>query len=347
MTKPSGRLLEVRDLGVQFGHGPNAVIAVNGVSFHVDRGETLGIVGESGCGKSATALTIMRLLPEPPARVRSGSVCFDGRDLLKLDRGAMSEIRGNEIAMIFQDPMTSLNPALTVGRQLRETVMRHLDVSRAAAQARAIDLLGMVGIPRPRDRIDDYPHHFSGGMRQRVMIAMALSCEPRLLIADEPTTSLDVTIQAQILELIARLTDEREMATMLITHDMGVVAGMADRIQVMYAGHVVERGMSRTIFRNPRHPYTKGLLGSIPRVDAERPSRLPTIAGLPPNLDRSMPGCPFVPRCSFRIPTCSSEGPALQPVDQSAAQHEISCWVDVTGAGVGGRAIHTSKDADA
>jgi oligopeptide transport system ATP-binding protein len=322
-----GSLLEVKDLRTQFFTQDGIVRAVNGVSFTLNEGEALGLVGESGCGKTVTALSLMRLIPTPPGRIVSGELWFDGRDLLKLKDDDMRKVRGNDIAMIFQDPMTSLNPVLTIGRQISEALELHKGMDRKAARQRTIELLQLVEIPAARSRVDDYPHQFSGGMRQRVMIAMALSCEPKLLIADEPTTALDVTIQAQILDLMKRLRRELGMAIILITHDLGVVAGIADRINVMYAGYIVETGSADEIFHNPRHPYTLGLLRSIPRLDEPRKEKLVPIEGLPPDLIDPPPGCPFQPRCPYAIERCI-ENPSLEPV---VPGHRIACWVDVTG----------------
>jgi oligopeptide transport system ATP-binding protein len=322
-----GPLLEVKNLQTQFFTQDGVVQAVNGVSFSLNEGEALGLVGESGCGKTVTALSLMRLIPTPPGRIVSGELWFDGRDLLKLKDDDMRKVRGNDIAMIFQDPMTSLNPVLTIGRQISEALELLKGMDRGAARRRTIELLELVGIPSARSRVDDYPHQFSGGMRQRVMIAMALSCEPKLLIADEPTTALDVTIQAQILELMKDLRQKLGMAIILITHDLGVVAGIADRINVMYAGYIVETGTADEIFHNPRHPYTLGLLRSIPRLDEPRKEKLVPIEGLPPDLIDPPPGCPFQPRCPYHIERCV-ENPSLEPV---VPGHRIACWVDVTG----------------
>jgi oligopeptide transport system ATP-binding protein len=319
-------LLEVADLRTHFFTPDGVVKAVNGVSFTLDEGEALGLVGESGCGKSVSALTLVRLIPQPPGRIVSGQVNFQGRDLLKLQEHEMRKVRGNDMAMIFQDPMTSLNPVLSIGRQIGEAVELHKGLDRAASRKRTIELLELVGIPAARSRVDDYPHQFSGGMRQRVMIAMALSCEPKLLIADEPTTALDVTIQAQILELIKRLREELGMAIIMITHDLGVVAGIADRINVMYAGHIVETGTVDELFHNPRHPYTLGLLNSIPRLDEPRKEKLVPIEGLPPDLVNPPTGCAFQPRCPYAVKRCAFESPTLEPV---APGHRIACWVDV------------------
>lgn len=320
-------LLEVRDLRTYFYTQDGIVKAVDGVSFYVNRGETLGIVGESGCGKSVTSLSIMRLIPNPPGKIVSGQILFDGEDLLQASEEEMRHIRGNRIAMIFQDPMTSLNPVLTIGRQITESLELHLKLSKKEARDRAIELLDMVGIPSASKRLDNYPHQFSGGMRQRVMIAMALSCNPELLIADEPTTALDVTIQAQILELINRLREELETAVILITHDLGVVAGMTDRVTVMYAGKVVEEGPTSEIFANPRMPYTIGLLRSIPRLDEERGRRLTPIRGLPPNLIDLPPICPFSPRCDYAREECLSSVPELRSVGND---HRAACHFEIT-----------------
>jgi oligopeptide transport system ATP-binding protein len=320
-------LLEVRNLQTHFHTQDGVVKAVDGVSLAVDRGETLGIVGESGCGKSVTSLSIMRLIPSPPGKIAGGQILFDGEDLLQQSEERMRHIRGNRIAMIFQDPMTSLNPVLTIGRQITESLELHLKLSRREAQNRAAELLDMVGIPSASKRLDDYPHQFSGGMRQRVMIAMALSCNPELLIADEPTTALDVTIQAQILELINRLKEELDTAVIIITHDLGVVAGMTDRVTVMYAGRVVEEGPTREIFENPRMPYTIGLLRSIPRLDEARGRKLNPIRGLPPNLIDLPPICAFSPRCDFAQERCITTRPELRPV---GARHAAACHFDIT-----------------
>jgi oligopeptide transport system ATP-binding protein len=320
-------LLEVRDLKTQFFTQDGVVKAVDGVSFHVDRGETLGIVGESGCGKSVTSLSIMRLIPSPPGKIAGGQITFDGEDLLAMSEEEMRHIRGNRIAMIFQDPMTSLNPVLTVGRQITESLELHMKLSKKEATNRAGELLDMVGIPSASKRLDNYPHQFSGGMRQRVMIAMSLSCNPELLIADEPTTALDVTIQAQILELINRLREELDTAVILITHDLGVVAGMTDRVTVMYAGKVVEEGSTKEIFANPRMPYTIGLLRSIPRLDEGRGRKLNPIRGLPPSLIDLPQICPFSPRCDYVQERCLTTVPPLRAV---APEHRAACLFDIT-----------------
>jgi oligopeptide transport system ATP-binding protein len=320
-------LLEVKDLKTQFFTQDGVVKAVDGVSFHVDQGETLGIVGESGCGKSVSVLSVMRLIPQPPGKIVGGEVLFEGQDLIKLSDDGIRQVRGNKIAMIFQDPMTSLNPVLTIGRQIGEGLELHMGMNKDEARKRSAELLTMVGIPEAADRLDDYPHQFSGGMRQRAMIAMALACNPELLIADEPTTALDVTIQAQIVELVKRLRDEIGMAIIWITHDLGVVAGLADRMMVMYAGHVVEEAPVKDMYADPRHPYTLGLLGSLPRLDQIREEKLQSIEGLPPDLIALPPGCPFEPRCAYAIDKCKVDRPQLEP---AAPRHTVACWVDVT-----------------
>ena len=315
-------LLAVDDLRVQFWTGGGTVYAVNGISFEVAAGETLGIVGESGCGKSVTALALLGLLPRA-GRVRSGTARLEGRDLLQLKDRELRRLRGRQIAMIFQDPMTSLNPVLTIGRQLREPLETHFGMSRKEATARAADLLDRVGIPSPDARISDYPHQFSGGMRQRVMIAMALACEPKLLIADEPTTALDVTIQAQILALLRELVAEENAALILITHDLGVVAGMCERVNVMYAGMFMETGLAEQLFASPRHPYTLGLLQSVPRLDAARRSRLQPIEGAPRNMLNAPTACPFQPRCRYEVEASREEVPPLVEVEPG---HKVACF---------------------
>jgi oligopeptide transport system ATP-binding protein len=322
-------LLEVNGLKTQFFTQDGVVQAVRGVSFYVGEGETLGIVGESGCGKSVSVLSVMRLIPQPPGRIVDGEVIFDGQDLVKVSDDEIRRVRGNKIAMIFQDPMTSLNPVLTIGRQIGEALELHMGMDRQEARTRSAELLSMVGIPEAAMRLDDYPHQFSGGMRQRAMIAMSLACNPRLLIADEPTTALDVTIQAQIVELVKRLRDEIGMAIIWITHDLGVVAGLADRMMVMYAGTVVEEAQVKEAYGDPRHPYTMGLLGSLPRLDVVRSDKLQSIEGLPPDLIDPPPGCPFQPRCAYAVEKCETEIPPLEPV---GPRHRIACWVDVTKA---------------
>jgi oligopeptide transport system ATP-binding protein len=320
-------LLEVKGLQTQFFTQDGVVKAVDGVSFYVNEGETLGIVGESGCGKSVSVLSVMRLIPQPPGKIVGGEVLFEGQDLLKVSDNEIRRVRGNKIAMIFQDPMTSLNPVLTIGRQIEEALELHMGMNKEEARKRSAELLSMVGIPEAENRLDDYPHQFSGGMRQRAMIAMGLACNPQLLIADEPTTALDVTIQAQIVELVKRLRDEIGMAIIWITHDLGVVAGLADRMMVMYAGHAVEEAPVKEVYADPRHPYTIGLLGSLPRLDELREDRLISIEGLPPDLIDLPPGCPFEPRCAWSVEKCREIRPELEPV---GPRHRIACWVDVT-----------------
>ena len=317
------KLLEVKNLTTQFFTSAGTVQAVDDVSFDIDEGETVAVVGESGCGKSVSALSILRLIPWPPGKIIGGSIHFSGHDLLALSDDEIRKIRGREISMVFQEPMTSLNPVLSIGLQLTETMEHHLGISNDKAHQRATELLAKVGISDPERRLSQYPHHLSGGMRQRVMIAMALSCEPKLIIADEPTTALDVTIQAQILELMKDLTKELGVALMVITHNLGVVARYADRVNVMYAGKLVEMGNARQIYHDPHHPYTLGLLASVPRMDQPRGSRLVPIEGQPPDLTRLDSGCAFRPRCRFAVERCASEIPALQSVD---SEHAAACW---------------------
>jgi oligopeptide transport system ATP-binding protein len=350
-------LLDVRDLAVQFKTQDGTIHAVNGISFELGRGERLGLVGESGCGKSVTNLAVIRLLPKPAGRIVRGAVLFDSQDLTKLDESDIRAIRGRDIAMIFQDPMTSLNPVLTVEEQMVETIQAHRKTDRKAARDRAIELLGMVGIPQAEERLRSFPHQFSGGMRQRVMIAMALALAPKLLIADEPTTALDVTIQAQVLELISRLTTETGTSLVLITHDLGVVAGMTDRINVMYAGFIVETATTGDLFETPSHPYTVGLLHSMPRVDAKEGEPLIPIEGRPPDMRRAPRGCPFAPRCAWRLEACWTDNPALAPVvagtpvvrTGAAATHLIACYnpplADEAQLGRPTRAGHTAAPA--
>jgi len=320
-------ILEVADLRTWFFTRDGVVRAVDGVSFHVIPGETLAIVGESGCGKSVTALSVLRLIPSPPGRIVSGTIRFAGRDLLGLSEAEMRQVRGNEISMIFQEPMTSLNPVLTIGHQIAETLTLHQGLDRRRALARAVDMLRLVHIPEAERRIAEYPHQLSGGMRQRVMIAMALACNPKLLIADEPTTALDVTIQAQILDLMRELKQKIDAAIVLITHDLGVVAEMAQRVVVMYAGHKAEEAPVGRLFRRPLHPYTKGLLASVPRLgaslDHERTPRLAEIAGTVPSLREPLPGCPFETRCAFATDICRREMPAF---DEKEPGHFAACF---------------------
>jgi oligopeptide transport system ATP-binding protein len=324
--------MEVKDLVTRFHTQEGTVYAVNGVSYKLQEGETLGVVGESGSGKSVHALSIMRLIPQPPGKIENGEVEFKGHgDLLKLSAEEMRLVRGAEIAMIFQDPMTSLNPVLTIGTQITEALKLHLGMGKRESRERAAELLGMVGIPDAASRLNNYPHQFSGGMRQRVMIAMALSCNPRLLIADEPTTALDVTIQAQIIELVKNLRDQLGMAMIWISHDLGVVAGIADTVQVMYGGQVVERGPVKDIFSDTRHPYTLGLLKSLPRLDARHGGeKLIQIEGSPPDMRNAPKGCPFFERCTYRLPgKCDELMPPLIPGPESSPEHVKACWVDV------------------
>ncbi len=329
MSKPV--LMEVKDLVTRFHTQEGTVYAVNGVSYSLHEGETLGVVGESGSGKSVHVLSIMGLIPSPPGKVENGSVLFRGRDLLKLTPEEMRAVRGAEIAMVFQDPMTSLNPVLTIGTQITEALKLHLGMSDKEANDRAAALLTMVGISDARKRLKNYPHQFSGGMRQRAMIAMALSCNPKLLIADEPTTALDVTIQAQILDLVRRLRDEIGMAMIWITHDLGIVAGLADTLQVMYGGRIVERGPVKPVFKDTRMPYTLGLLKSLPRLDKRGGGeKLNQIEGSPPDMRIPPKGCPFYARCPYRKDVCAEVMPPLERVpDATVPDHEMACWVDV------------------
>jgi oligopeptide transport system ATP-binding protein len=315
-------LLRVEDLRVQFRTGRGVVHAVNGISFEIGRGDTLGIVGESGCGKSVSSLALLGILARN-GRVAGGRALFEGRDLLRLSDAQLRHVRGREIAMIFQDPMTSLNPVLTIGRQIREALQTHFGMDKAAATRRAADLVDQVGIPSAELRLKDYPHQFSGGMRQRAMIAMALACEPKLLIADEPTTALDVTIQAQILDLLRKLVVDHDTALIMITHDLGVVAGMCERVNVMYAGLFVETGSASQLFARPRHPYTLGLLQSVPRLDSARRQRLQPIEGAPPNLLRPPSICPFAPRCRFEVEQSREEVPPLRELEPG---HQVACF---------------------
>ncbi|MDP6803794.1 MAG: ABC transporter ATP-binding protein [Rhodospirillales bacterium] len=309
------KLFEIENLCTQFVTAAGTVRAVDGISYDVEEGETVAIVGESGCGKTVSALSILRLIPSPPGRIVDGSIRFNGKDLLGLSEAEIRDVRGSEIGMVFQEPMTSLNPVLSIGLQLTETLVEHLGLSAGAARARAIELLETVGISDPERRLTQYPHHFSGGMRQRVMIAMALSCEPKLIIADEPTTALDVTIQAQILELMKDLTRRFGVALIIITHNLGVVARYADRMNVMYAGKIIESGTARQIYHSPSHPYTLALLRSVPRVDQPRKEKLDPIEGQPPDLSRLDKGCAFRPRCRYAADRCAEEIPPLEPLE--------------------------------
>jgi oligopeptide transport system ATP-binding protein len=322
LTQP---LLRVDDLVTRFDTPEGVVHAVNGVSFQIEEGETLGVVGESGCGKSVTMLSLLGLIQQPPGRIERGQALFDGRDLLGLPSDELREVRGGQIGMIFQDPMTSLNPVMTIRKQLAGPMRVHLGLSDTEVTARAIELLNIVGMPKAADRLDDFPHQFSGGMRQRVMIAMALSCSPRILIADEPTTALDVTIQAQIIDLVGRLQRRLKMAVIWITHDLGIIAELAERVLVMYAGFIVEEAGAHEIFNQPLHPYTMGLMGALPSV-AQDVDRLANIEGRPPSLLNSPDHCPFAPRCAYSIDRCWEENPQLLP---ASLDHRIACWVDV------------------
>ena len=316
-------LLDVRNLHTTFFTSAGVVRAVDGVSWDVQEGETVALVGESGCGKSVSALSIMRLVEEPAGRIESGEVLFKGRNLLSLSEEQMRGVRGREIAMIFQEPMTSLNPVLTIGRQLTEGLEIHLKMSESDARARALELLSMVGIPDPGRRLGQYPHHFSGGMRQRMMIAIALACNPSLIVADEPTTALDVTIQAQILELMRDLARRLGVAMLIITHNLGVVARYADRVNVMYAGRIIERASAAELYATPRHPYTLGLLRSVPRLDEPRRARLAPIEGQPPDVTRLPPGCSFAPRCAYKVERCTKTAP---PLEVFSPGHLSACW---------------------
>jgi oligopeptide/dipeptide ABC transporter ATP-binding protein len=319
-------LLEITDLRTRFHTPEGTVYAVNSVSFKVDEGETLAVVGESGCGKTVTMLSFMRLLAIPPAEIASGQAIYRDQDLLQLNETEMEGLRGKEIGMIFQDPMTSLNPVLSIQRQMTESLRVHFNMDRKAASDRALEMLESVGIPDPIQRLKDYPHQFSGGMRQRVMIAMALACAPSLLIADEPTTALDVTIQAQIIELVKHLREHLAMAMIWITHDLGIVAGLAERVIVMYAGFIVEEALVDELYENPNHPYTIALLNALPRIDQIRHAHLNSIPGAPPNLLVKPHGCPFALRCSYVIERCRQEMP---PLNEIAPGHKVACWYDV------------------
>ncbi len=322
-----GTVLSVKDLVTRFETHEGTVHAVNGVSFDLAEGETLGIVGESGCGKSVTMLSLLQLIPQPPGKIASGQAVFlEEKDLLQMKPDEIRNVRGAQIGMVFQDPMTSLNPVLTIGKQLIEPLLLHQDYTHEQAKARVVELLQLVGIPSAEARLDDYPHQFSGGMRQRVMIAMALACTPQILIADEPTTALDVTIQAQIIDLVKRLRETLGMAIIWITHDLGIVAGLAHRVMVMYAGFVVERAPVKELYAHPLHPYTRGLLGSLPRIDEQEAARLVNIEGRPPDLLTPPKSCPFAPRCPYAYDRCREENPALLPAE---VRHEVACWWDV------------------
>ena len=317
------KLLEVQNLRTQFRTSAGVVKAVDGISYDVDEGETVAIVGESGCGKSVGAMSILRLIPDPPGRIVEGVINFQGRNLLELDNEGIRQVRGAQISMVFQEPMTSLNPVLSIGKQLTETICLHLGSSQEQATNRALELLGMVGISDGAQRLKQYPHHLSGGMRQRVMIALALSCDPKLIIADEPTTALDVTIQAQILELMKDLSRRLGVAQVIITHNLGVVARYADRVNVMYAGKIVEMGTAEEVYHDPRHPYTVGLLASVPRMDQRRGKQLVPIEGQPPDLTNLDDGCSYRPRCRWAVERCALEFP---PLEDLGDRHVSACW---------------------
>ena len=319
-------VLSVDNIVTQFNTAEGTVHAVNGVSFDVHAGELLGVVGESGCGKSVTMMSLVKLVPMPPAKIIKGSAMLDNKDLIQMDLDELQRVRGAHIGFIFQDPMRSLNPVLTVGYQLTEALRLHKRMSKKAARARAVEILELVGIPLAEKRLNDYPHQFSGGMRQRVMIAIALSCDPKVLIADEPTTALDVTIQAQILDLVKRLRKELGMAIVWVTHDLGVVASLADRVMVMYSGFIVERADVEQLYAEPKHPYTMALLATLPEVEGERATRLESIEGQPPDQLKMPTSCPFAPRCSYAFDRCSQKNPLLEFV---AEGHEVACWWDV------------------
>jgi oligopeptide transport system ATP-binding protein len=327
MTSQNGRppILEVEDLVTRFHTPEGTVFAVNGVSFSLHEGETLGVVGESGCGKSVTMLSILQLIPRPPGEIVRGRALFHDDDLIHLNPEEIRHVRGAQIAMVFQDPMTSLNPVITIGKQVAESLILHMGMNKSEATKRVVELLQLVGIPEPEKRLDQYPHQFSGGMRQRVMIAIALSCNPQILIADEPTTALDVTIQAQIVDLVKKLRDEIGMSIIWITHDLGIVAGLAQRVLVMYAGYIIEEANVKDVYASPQHPYTLGLLKSLPRLDASDRQRLITIPGLPPLLFQEPVGCPFAPRCPFVFDRCN-ENPPLMDV---GIDHRAACWWNI------------------
>jgi len=328
MVSGNGRstLLKVEDLVTRFYTPEGVVHAVNGVSFDLAEGETLGVVGESGCGKSVTMLSILQLIARPPGKIERGHAWFDGKDLLNLSTDQIRDVRGSRISMIFQDPMTSLNPVLTIERQIAESLILHLRMNKQQARERVIELLEMVGIPEAEKHLNDYPHQFSGGMRQRVMIAIALACNPQILVADEPTTALDVTIQAQIVDLVKRLRDDLNMTVIWITHDLGVVARLAQRVIVMYAGYIIEEAPVKELYANPTHPYTIGLLGSLPSLTTDERKRLTAIPGLPPVLLEKPVGCPFAVRCTYAFERCQHENPPLLSI---GGTHRAACWWDV------------------
>ncbi|MGV7976890.1 MAG: ABC transporter ATP-binding protein [Anaerolineaceae bacterium] len=321
------KILDVQGLETQFKTPEGIVHAVNGVSIHLDEGETLGLVGESGCGKSVTMLSILRLIQSPPGQIVAGKAIFKGEDLLAMSQEEIRQVRGGQISMIFQDPMTSLNPVMNIGKQMAEPMLLHLGITPKEARERSIKLLESVGIPRAGERLKDYPHQYSGGMRQRVMIAMALSCNPQILIADEPTTALDVTIQAQIVDLVIRLRQELGMAIIWITHDLGVAASIANRIAVMYGGFIIEEAGVKELFANPSHPYTLGLLNSLPQIQRKGRQRLYSIEGMPPILLQTPKACPFAPRCRWVREKCWQQNPMLESIGEN---HKVACWVDTT-----------------
>lgn len=323
-------ILQVKDLKTRFRTQDSTVYAVNGLSFDLNEGELLGVVGESGSGKSVTMMSLLKLIPIPPGEIVSGEAIFDDQDLIQMNASQLRKVRGGQIGFIFQDPMTSLNPVLTVGRQIMEPLRVHKGMTAVEAQHRAIELFNLVGIPQPEARLRDFPHQFSGGMRQRVMIAIALACSPKLLIADEPTTALDVTVQAQILDLVRRLRKELGMAIIWISHDLGVVAGIADRVMVMYGGFAVEEAPVQELYKNPQHPYTRGLMGSMPHLEESTNRRLTSIPGQPPNLTSQPQSCPFAPRCAYAYERCHNENPLLEPMNEN---HKVACWWNIDQGG--------------
>jgi oligopeptide/dipeptide ABC transporter ATP-binding protein len=325
-SQDRNKILEVQNLKTRFHTQDGTVFAVNGVSFDLFEGELLGIVGESGCGKSVTMMSLLKLIPIPPGEIAEGKAIFEEEDLISLDSNEIRKIRGYKIGFIFQDPMTSLNPVLTIGHQITEPLHTHLGLSKEEAEENAVKILELIGIPKAKERLTDYPHQFSGGMRQRVMIAIALSCYPKILIADEPTTALDVTIQAQIIDLVKDLRKELGMSIIWITHDLGVIAGIADRVIVMYGGFLVEQALVKDLYENPQHPYTQGLLGSLPRLEERSVERLTNIKGQPPNLLSEPTSCPFSPRCPYVFQKCVEQNPLILPVSEN---HEVACWWDV------------------
>jgi oligopeptide transport system ATP-binding protein len=325
-SQKGSKILEVHNLKTRFHTQDGTVYAVNGISFDLYEGELLGIVGESGCGKSVTMMSLLKLIPIPPGEIADGEAIFEEHNLISMSPEELRHIRGYKIGFIFQDPMTSLNPVLTIGHQIIEPLQAHLGLSKAEADKTAVKILELIGIPKAKKRLNDYPHQFSGGMRQRVMIAIALSCYPKILIADEPTTALDVTIQAQIIDLVKELRKELGMSIIWITHDLGVIAGLADRVVVMYGGYIVEEALVRDLYENPQHPYTQGLLGSLPRLDERSVERLTNIKGQPPNLLSEPTSCPFAPRCPYVFEKCVNENPMLT---YSGENHKVACWWDI------------------